>query len=175
MSFQPFQTDTKNILGFDCGNKELNDFLCTEEVRKFNEEHLGRTTLVFYSGELVAYYTLSNSSLRKEYLQSYKSFSKMGEFKLEEFPSITIGRLAVDKRWQGKGIGRVIMQKIMVQALNSSESAGVRLLLVQAKQDAFDFYLKLGFEFVFDSKRERSRFKARGTRTLFFDIASLSE
>jgi len=47
-------------------------------------------------------------------------------------------------------------------------------LLVQSKQEAFDFYKALGFDFVADTRREKQRFKARGTRTMFFDIKALS-
>lgn len=47
-------------------------------------------------------------------------------------------------------------------------------MLVQSKQEAFDFYKALGFDFVADTRREKQRFKARGTRTMFFDIKALS-
>lgn len=129
--------------------------------------------MAYYDGHLVAYYTISNAVLRKEYLQTHRSFTKLGEYRVEGIPAISIGRLAVDIKWQCKGVGRMIIQRIAMYALDSSKYSGTRLPIIQAKQDAFDFYKKLGFEFVEDTKREKQRFKARGTRTMFFDIKAL--
>ena len=129
--------------------------------------------MAYYDGHLVAYYTISNAVLRKEYLQKHRSFTKLGEYRVEVIPAISIGRLAVEIEWQCKGIRRMIIQRIVMYALDSSRFSGTRLLIVQAKQDAFDFYKKLGFEFAEDTKREKQRFKARGTRTMFFDIKAL--
>lgn len=173
LRFIAFTCDSTDVKSFDCGNKDLNDFLCTEEVSKYEEQLFGKTTLVYYDRDLVAYYTLSNSQLRKEYVKGVRGFSKLGEYRIEAIPSITIGRLAVDKNWQRQGIGRVLMQRISMYALDNSKKSGNRLLLVQAKKQAFNFYEKLGFEYVTDTRRERKRFKARGTRTMFFDIISL--
>lgn len=174
LRFEPFRTNSLAVKSFDCGNKDLNDFLCTDEVGKYESEYLGKTTLVYYDGELIAYYTVSNDLLRKEYLQTFRSFTKLGEYRLEGIPAITIGRLAVDKKWQNRGIGRTIIQRIAMYALDTSKYSGTRLLLVQSKQEAFDFYKALGFDFVADTRREKQRFKARGTRTMFFDIKALS-
>ncbi len=129
--------------------------------------------MAFYDGHLVAYYTISNAVLRKEYLHKHRSFTKLGEYRVEGIPAISIGRLAVEMKWQCMGIGRMIIQRIAMYALDSSKYSGTRLLIVQAKQEAFEFYKKLGFEFVEDTKREKQRFKARGTRTMFFDIKAL--
>ena len=111
-----------------------------------------------------------------EYLDSKKtkSLSRLGEFRLQEIPSITIGRLAVQKEWQGKGIGRTIMFHIVDQALSTLGVAGVRLLLVQAKVNAFDFYEKMGFQFVKLTRKERQRIKT-GSRTMFFDLTQLND
>jgi len=174
LEFQLFTAETQAVKTFDCGNADLNDFLCKNEVRGFEAKLLGKTTLVYYEGELVAYYTIYNDSLRKDYLTKIKSFEPSVQH-IENIPALTIGRLAVQNEWKGKGIGRLLIQRIAFTALlESKRTTGVRLLLVQAKEEAFDFYLKLCFQFVYDSAREKKRFKARGTRTMFFDLRSLS-
>lgn len=142
-------------------------------MRKYADEMLGKTTLIFCKGELVAYYTIYNDVLRKEYLKIHKSFSKLSEYKVSSVPSITIGRLAVDKKWQSKGIGRILIQRISMYALDQSRQLGIRLLIVQAKKNAIPFYEKLGFDYVADTASEKKRFKTRGTRTMFFDIKLL--
>ncbi len=46
--------ETRNVQSFDCGDKDLNDFLCTEEVARYDRENLGRTYLAYYEGDLAA-------------------------------------------------------------------------------------------------------------------------
>jgi predicted N-acetyltransferase YhbS len=173
LRFELYRTETAKIGNFDCGNKDLNDFLCTDEVGNYEREMLGKTTLVYYDGELTGYYTLSATSLGVRYLEHKTGFGKMSEYHVNELPALLIGRLAIDVKWQKKGVGRFIIQRIAMLALDHSRNQGIRLLVVQAKQDAFDFYQKCGFDFVTDSKKEMKRFKARGTRTMFFDVSSL--
>jgi GNAT superfamily N-acetyltransferase len=175
LKYEPFKNDTHRVRNFNCGVKDLNDFLNSEEVVSYEEEHVGKTTLVFYDGELIAYYTVCIDTLRKEYVKSVKGFSKIGALHIEGIPAVTIGRLAVDKRWQNRGVGAVLTKRIAMNTADTAQKYGVRLLLVQAKKDAFDFYLKKGFDFVFESKRERQRFKDRGTRTMFFDLKTIMD
>jgi len=173
LCFEPFSTDNAQITTFDCGNKDLNDFLCTDEVSNYEEEMLGKTTLVYYNGELTGYYTLSSTCLGIRYLEHKTGFSKLSEYHVNELPALLIGRLAIDLNWQKKGVGRYIIQRIAMMALDQSRNQGIRLLVVQAKEEAFDFYTKCGFDFVMESRKEMKRFKARGTRTMFFDVSSL--
>lgn len=65
------------------------------------------------------------------------------------------------------------MQRITTQALESSKHVGIRLLVVQAKNDAVDFRRRLGFDLVFETSEEKKRYKARNTRTMFFDLQEL--
>lgn len=173
LKFEPFKVDTASVKSFDCGNQSLNEFLCTDEVRNYERELLGKTTLVFCQGKLTGYYTLFNTKLRIEYLKTYKSFSKLGTYHLDGIPSIALGRLAIDKAWQNKGIGRTVFQRIAINTLDGAEQSAIRLIVVQAKKDATDFYEKLAFEYVFETKSEAKRFKTKGTRTMFFDLIVL--
>jgi hypothetical protein len=43
LRFEPFTSDSLQIKFFDCGNKDLNDLLCTEEVAKYSER-IAKTT-----------------------------------------------------------------------------------------------------------------------------------
>ena len=122
---------------------------------------------------MAAYYTISNGSLRTEYLRTWKGFAKMSEYQVNAIPCMIIGRLAVDRKWQNRGIGRTVMQRITIHALESSRYAGVRLLVVQAKNQAVDFYKKLGFDYVFETSEERKRHKTKNTKTMFFDLQEL--
>lgn len=158
--------ETRKVQSFDCGNKDLNDFLNTEEVAKYEKEGLGRTYLVYYDGELVAYFTVSFDSLRVEYLQTVKSFSELAEMRLEALPAVKIGRLAVDTNHQSLGIGRMLVRYIAGMALEMGGKMGVRLLVLQAKPESIPFYEKCGFKLTYETKRERGRLN----RTMFLDL-----
>jgi len=170
---EPFKWDTKKTSEFDCGEKSLNEFLCSEEVKNYEDQLLGRTFLAFYNGNIVAYYTVSTGSLRKETVEGSRSVKDCDKLYVEEIPAIVIGRLAVDLRYQRCGIGEYLVQKIIIEAMKKGNFVA-RMILVQAKEKAFDFYKKAGFDFVRETKRERNRYKSRGTRTMFFDLKYLN-
>src|SRR5439155_12030064 len=96
--------ETRSVESFDCGNADLNEFLCTEEVSQYEKEGLGKTYLVYYHGDLVAYFTISFDGLRIEYLKTVKSFSRFAEMRLETIPAIKIASLAVDSKLQPRGV-----------------------------------------------------------------------
>jgi len=59
---------------------------------------------------------------------------------------MVIGRLAVDRRWQGQGIGRALLRDAILRTLQAAEIAGIRAILVHAiSEEAKRFYEKCGF------------------------------
>ena len=62
-------------------------------------------------------------------------------------PAVILGRLAVDKSWQRKGVGRSLMQDAALRVLQAADTIGIRGMVVHALSDkARDFYLALGFK-----------------------------
>ncbi|MGH9801509.1 MAG: GNAT family N-acetyltransferase, partial [Blastocatellia bacterium] len=62
-------------------------------------------------------------------------------------PVILLARLAVDVGEKGKGVGAGLLKDAMLRALQAAEIAGLRAILVHAKDDAAKaFYQKYGFE-----------------------------
>jgi GNAT superfamily N-acetyltransferase len=61
-------------------------------------------------------------------------------------PIMLLARLAVDRRWQGKGVGRALLKDAMQRTLQASDIAGIRAFAVHAKdENARAFYLKFDF------------------------------
>jgi len=170
LNIEPF-LETKRVRDFDCGDSDLNDFLNTEEVTEYEREYLGKTYLVFHEGAVVAYFTVCGDGLRVEYLKTHKSFSKFSELQLEALPAIKIGRLAVDIKWQNRGIGRLLMKYIIGMALEKWFFGPARLIIIQANPEAVSFYGKCGFQLTYETKRERKR----RNRTMFLDLYKLEE
>jgi len=71
----------------------------------------------------------------------------------DPIPAIVLGRLAVDTRWQGQGLGADLLQDAVLRALRGSREIGARVLLCHAiDASATAFYLHHGFvESTFDS------------------------
>lgn len=164
LSIEPFR-ETINVKNFDCGDKDLNEFLTREEVAKYEQARLGKTHLVFWTpgGRLAAYFTISYESLRLEYLKSVKSFSIPGEIRVESVPGIKIGRLAVQNEFRGRDVGTHILRYIAGLALNAPAAA--RILFLEAYPDSVEFYQKFDFVEVVHHK-----FKYRRTVLMYFDL-----
>jgi len=65
----------------------------------------------------------------------------------EPIPVIVLGRLAVDRNWQGHGIGKGLLRDAILRTLQAAEIAGIRALLVHAlSAEAKAFYEHCGFQ-----------------------------
>lgn len=61
-------------------------------------------------------------------------------------PAVVLGRLAIDRAWQGKGLGRALLADVVRRALLASEEISARLVIVHAISPAAEaFYLHHGF------------------------------
>lgn len=59
---------------------------------------------------------------------------------------VLIGRLAVDKKFTGQGLGYSLLQHATVRALEAAETIGIRAIMVHAVDEhAAGFYQKFGF------------------------------
>jgi len=130
---------------FDCGEESLNTFL-TEYLKR---QHRGKflrgyvLTTRETKPRILGYYTLSGSCFEKAYLPS-KTQQKRVPYK--NVPSVTLGRLAIDKRIQGQGYGELLVIHAMKTVYLASFAVGIHGLFVEAlNHKAKDFYLKMGF------------------------------
>lgn len=64
----------------------------------------------------------------------------------DPIPVMVIGRLAIDRRWQGKNLGRALLRDAILRTLQVAQIAGIRAILVHAiSAEAKQFYEKCGF------------------------------
>jgi GNAT superfamily N-acetyltransferase len=61
-------------------------------------------------------------------------------------PVMVLARLAVDRAYQGRGLGSALLRDALLRTFAASDAAGIRAVLPQAiSEDAKRFYLRHGF------------------------------
>ena len=73
------------------------------------------------------------------------SDQKIEDIHIDYYPALKIGRLAVDKRYEKKGIGTYLLHSVIGKALLLSLDLGCRYITVNAKRNAIPFYERNGF------------------------------
>ena len=130
--------------GFDCGEPALDDWLKTYA----RAAHGSRSARVFVTTTdgtaVVGYYALAASQIAPE---SATSRIVKGEPSLRPVPAVLLARLAVDRRHQGAGVGRSLLQDAVLRCFQAADSIGVRAILIHAKHEAARaWYQQYGFE-----------------------------
>jgi GNAT superfamily N-acetyltransferase len=65
----------------------------------------------------------------------------------DRVPLLLVGRLALDRDFQGRGLGTELLVDALRRCLSASEIAGVRGIVAHAiDDDAVDFYRRHGFQ-----------------------------
>jgi GNAT superfamily N-acetyltransferase len=63
-----------------------------------------------------------------------------------QIPAVILGRLAIDQRWQGRGLGKALLLDAVQRSVRAAKEVSARLLIVHAiSQAATEFYLHHGF------------------------------
>jgi len=106
-----------------------------------NEGRSSRCFVVCEDNSVVGYYCTAAGAVERGKLP--KKFQRNLP---ESVPVVIIGRLAVDKRKQGKGIGPGLLKDALLRILNASREVGARAVLVHAiDNDVVPFYRNYGF------------------------------
>jgi GNAT superfamily N-acetyltransferase len=128
---------------FDCGEPALDEWL-KRHARAADAAESARVFVVTENGEaVVAYYALAAAQVEP---RSATARATRGQPR-RPIPAILLARLAVDRRHQGRGLGRSLLQDVMLRCAAAADEIGVRLLLVHAKNErAKQWYVQYGFE-----------------------------
>lgn len=131
------------VEAFDCGAEALDQWLRRYALR--NQQAGAARTFVVTDDEhdVVGYYSLAVGSV--DHVMA-TARTKKGLAR-HPIPVMVLARLAVDRHYQGRKLGAGLLRDAILRTLAVSEQAGVRALLVHAKNDvARRFYTRYGFE-----------------------------
>ena len=125
---------------FDSGHDSLDEWL-RRRARANQVSGASRTYVVCEGERVVAYYCLSSGALAVA-----DAPGAIRRNMPDPVPMAVLGRLAIDRNWQGKGIGPALLQDAVLRTGQAAHIMGIRGLLVHAISDeAKAFYEYHGF------------------------------
>jgi GNAT superfamily N-acetyltransferase len=127
---------------FDCGQPDLNAWLIKYALQNQSASS-AQTYVGLVNDSVVGYYSLAVGQV--EYSDASERLRK--GLARHPVPIMLLARLAVHKEWQGKGVGRALLRDAILRTVQASEIAGIRALVVHAKDDAAKRYYEQ-FDFV---------------------------
>ena len=143
--------------GFDCGEPALNIWLQNRARR--NEGRYARTYVVCDGQRVVAYVCILAGAVER-----HAAPSRLRRNAPDLIPVSIIGRLAVDRRHAGRGLGADLLADALRRIALAAQSIGIGAVMVHAKsKEARRFYMKCAefLEYPADS------------RTLFLPVETL--
>lgn len=138
---------------FDCGKELLTNYFKTQASQDVKKKLAACFVLSHdIKKTVLGYYTLSNNSIplasfpthiQKKFPKSYHSI-----------PTTLIGRLAIDLKYQGQGIGRILLIDALKRCYEISREIGSFAVVVDPiDEEAEMFYQKYDFIKLPDSQK----------------------
>ncbi len=93
---------------------------------------------------VVGYYAIAAAQVA---LEAATARARKGQPQARPLPAILLARLAVRRDHQGMGLGRSLLQDVLLRCAEAADAIGARVLLVHAKDEAAKaWYMQYGFE-----------------------------
>jgi GNAT superfamily N-acetyltransferase len=127
-----------DLSGFECGAAEIDDWL---RKRAWKGQIAGNANVFVYehNGEVLGFYAVVTGGV--EHTAAPKTVTRNAP---NPIPILLLARLGVDRRGQGRGIGRALVQDVLLRSLGIANSVGFRALVIHCRDDnAKRFYLNL--------------------------------
>lgn len=128
--------------GFRSGNIDLDRFFQRYAGRNRFRYHIGSTYIAVNTDQILGFVTVSSGEMVAEKLTR----SLRRRLPAYPLPVLRLARLAVDHRFQGHGIGRLLLRATLELALDLRDRIGCIGVAVDAEPDAVAFYSSMGFQ-----------------------------
>ncbi|MDE5750727.1 MAG: GNAT family N-acetyltransferase [Duncaniella sp.] len=175
---------------FSCGDDDLDDFF-SHDVFLYEEELLGKTYCWINRAnqrEIVAIATLSYDGIKTYTLDNPSRNALQRKIpqpkRHRSYPAVLIGRLGVNKAFQGHGlhIGSQLMDALKYWFVDENNKAACRYILVDAYNtgSTIRYYAKNGFKPLYKSEQsEKVAFSIPDedilhSRVMFFDLKTVT-
>lgn len=138
---------------FDCGNELLNNYLKKQAGQDVKRKLSVCFVLAEKGSDLVqGYYTLSNNSIQRSSFSN--DIAKKLPKSYNSIPTTLLGRLAIDKNHQGRGLGKILLLDALKKCFEISKKIGSFAVVVDPiDTEAERFYETYDFIKLPDSKK----------------------
>ncbi len=132
------------VENFDCGDEPLNNYLKRHAWINQEKSSIGISCVAVDEGAsraVLGYFTLAMASVSRE------AFPKKYVRGLPPYdlPLILLARLAVDRRFAGRGLGRALISEAFRISLRAADEVGCRSIVTDAYRDRVSWYAQYGF------------------------------
>ncbi len=135
-------TETHDGAAFNSGEPALDEWLRRRAWANL-QAGASRTYVICprSSQKIAGYYALSMGQIL-----AHEATGSMRRNMPKNIPAVMLGRLAIDRAWQGKGLGSALLADAVRRSLRASREVSARLVIVHAISPAAEaFYLHHGF------------------------------
>lgn len=122
---------------FDCGQDEINTY-----IKNFANQHTKKNIAKIHilidennPNQIIGFYSLSNTEL----VMKIKGYPN-------KIPAILIGKIGVDKQFQGQGLSKVLLSHALDKVKTLGLDTGIAFVIIDAKTDELaNYYQRFGF------------------------------
>ena len=127
---------------FNSGEAVLDDWLRRRALANMADA-ASRTYVVCPTGShsVIGFYALSMGQILNQ-----EATGAMRRNMPRQIPAVILGRLAIDRNWQGQGIGAALLRDAVERSVRAAGEVAARLLVVHAISPAAEaYYRHFGF------------------------------
>jgi len=155
---------------FDCGDLALNDYFRRYAWQNQVRHQIGATYVAVDESQpqvAIGYYTLAMTEISSDSLLELSAALKSLPY--PAIPAVLLARLAVDRRFNGRGLGRKLLADAFHRSLQIGRQVGCRCLIVDAYPSAVDWYAKFGLIEIPGARL------GANTRKMFVDLRTIEK
>ena len=153
------------VENFDCGDDALNKYLKRHAWTNRQKISTGVTYVAFDDDApqtVLGYFTVAMASaprdaFPKQYVRGLPPY---------DLPLILLARLAVDRRFAGRGLGHALISEALRISLRVADEVGCRSIVTDAYRDRVGWYARYGFVPIEGSAEN-------GPRRMFLDMRTV--
>jgi predicted GNAT family N-acyltransferase len=135
-----FDPDAHDASSFSCGVEHMDVWL-HEHAHTADVRGTALTWVWTQGSEMVGYYSLSAHRIARDQVPA--SAGRGGPI---EIPAVLLGKLALDQRLRGQGLGEQLVADALLRVVAATQLVGARLVVVDALAEPVAlFYERLGF------------------------------
>ena len=149
---EPFDPQKHDRAAFSCGTARLDNFL-KRTARKQQAGDFTRVWVATDNGQtrILGYYALNAHALEGDDLPAHltRNAPRSGSI-----PAVYLSMIAVDRRYQGQGIGRILLADALKRAVIAADQVGLKAVILDVIEDGgteitekrHAFYTGMGFQ-----------------------------